>query len=90
MKHKPRPAIHMEKQLGWAYKVGGTNSVGQVDRVSEMALLCRLCGSVGAGFRKETMASAGPNARHFSSSVYATGAPHTATPALELRGSESE
>ena len=23
MQHKPRPAIHMEKQLGWACKLGG-------------------------------------------------------------------
>ena len=28
MKHKPRPAIQMEKQLGWAHNLGGTESQG--------------------------------------------------------------
>ena len=27
MKHEPRPAIHMEKQLGWAYKLGVAESL---------------------------------------------------------------
>ena len=28
MKHEPRPAIRMEKQLGWACKSGGAESLG--------------------------------------------------------------
>ena len=28
MKHEPRPATHMEKQLGWACKSGGMESLG--------------------------------------------------------------
>ena len=47
MQHEPRPAIHMEKQLEWAYKLGGaeplgalqggSGSVSQVGGVSDMA-----------------------------------------------------
>ena len=55
VKHEPRPAIHTEKQLGWAHKLGGaeslgiskvlgSNSVSQVDGFSDMAPACRLCG----------------------------------------------
>ena len=45
MKHEPRPAIHMEKVLGWARKLGGaesvnfpgvSNSVSHVDGVSPL------------------------------------------------------
>ena len=28
MKHEPGPAIHTEKQLGWASKLGGVESLG--------------------------------------------------------------
>ena len=28
VKHEPRPAIHMEKQLGWACNLGGAESLG--------------------------------------------------------------
>ena len=55
-----------------------------------MAPACQLCGSVGGGFIKETMASACLDARYFCSSLSATGAFQVATPVLELRGSESE
>ena len=49
MKHEPRPDIHIGKQLGWAHKLGGTESLGissvsQVDGVSDIAVACRLCG----------------------------------------------
>ena len=66
-----------------------------------MAYACQLHGSVGGGLRKRTLTSAhlsvrrklSPSsclyARHFSSSLYATGAFQAATPVLELRGSES-
>ena len=50
----------MEKQLEWALNLGGmgvsedlqggANSVSRVDRVSDMARVCWLCGSVGGGF----------------------------------------
>ena len=52
MKHETRPAIHMEKQLGWVRKLGGAEflgiskagqtSVSQFDGVSDMAPACRL------------------------------------------------
>ena len=59
---------------------GGVNSVNQVDEVSDMAPACQLCGSVGGGLRKGTMASAHLDGRHFSFSLYATGAFQAATP----------
>ena len=46
MEHKARQAIHIEKQLGWAGVLGGrvsgdlqggSNSVSQVNGVSDMA-----------------------------------------------------
>ena len=49
---EPRPAIHMEKQLGWAHKldvaesVGSprwVNSVSQAYGISDMAPACWLC-----------------------------------------------
>ena len=47
--------------------------------------------SVGGVFRKGAMASARLDARHFSFSLYATGAfPEAVTLMLELKGSESE
>ena len=72
--------------------------MNQVDGVSDVAL----CGSVAGGFRRGTMASACLSARekavpssyldarHFSSSLYATGAFQAAAPVLEHRGNESE
>ena len=49
--------------FGWHKLVGQSfrESLGQgkqVDGVSDMTLTCRLCGSVGGGFSKGTMASA--------------------------------
>ena len=62
MKHGPRAAIHVEKELGWGRVSGDlqgeAKSVSHVDRVSDMAPACWLCGSVRGGFRKGTMASA--------------------------------
>ena len=87
------------KQLGWARELGGaeslgistgSNSVSQVDGVSDMAPACWLRGSAGGGPRKRTMASALFDARPFRSSLYVTGALQAALLALELRGSESE
>ena len=97
MKHEPRPAIHMEKQLGWAPKLGGSESLG-ISRAGQ-TVLARLVGSqiwhqpsgsVGPRFRKGTVAAVCLDASHFTSSLYATGAFQTATPGLELRGRESE
>ena len=87
-------AIHMEKQHGLACKLVGVEPLG-ISKVGQ-TLLARmmeshqLASSVGRGFRKRTMASACLDAKHFSFSPYATGAFHTATSVLELRGSESE
>ena len=96
MKLEPRPVIHMEKQLGWAHKLDGVESLGiskvrqtvlaVFDGASDMAPACQLCGGK---VRKGTMASAHLDARHFSFSLYTTGAFQAATPVLELRGSES-
>ena len=69
-------------------KVGQTGSL--VDKVSDMAPACQLCGSVGGGLRKGTMASAHLEARHFSFSQFATGPSQVATPVLEPRESEPE
>ena len=96
MKHKPRPAINMEKQLGWACKLGGVEPLW-ITKVGH-AVLARLMeyqiwhqpGSVRRGFRKGTMVSACLDARHFSFSLYTTGTFQAATLVLELRESESE
>ena len=82
---------------------GRTNGVSQVDGVSDMAPICQLCGSVvGEGSKKgqwllpasvsekKLSSSFCLDARHFSSSLYATGVFQAATPGLELRGSDSE
>ena len=97
MKHESRPAIHMEKQLGWAHKLGGTESLGisnagqtLLARLMESQIWHQLATSVWGGFRKGTMASARPDARHFSSSLYATVAFRAAPLVLELRQSESK
>ena len=37
MKHEPRPAIHMEKQLGWAHKSGRAESLG-ISNVGQILL----------------------------------------------------
>ena len=97
MNHEPRSVVHMEKQLWWLCKLHGTESLG-ISKVGQMVLARlmesqiwhKLASSVGEGFRKGTMASAHLDARHFSFSLYATGAFPAATLVMELRGSESE
>ena len=51
MKHKPIPATHMEKELGWACKLGGVEclviskvgqTASQLDGASDMAPACLL------------------------------------------------
>ena len=37
VKHKPRPAIHMEKQVGWACKLSGTETPG-ISKVGQTVL----------------------------------------------------
>ena len=63
-------------------------------RLMESLLRHQLVGSVAwwlcGGFRKGAVTSAHPDARHFSFSLYATGAFQAATQVLELRGTESE
>ena len=65
MKHESRPAIHLEKQLGWAQKLGGAQSLG-ISKVGQ-TVFARMMGSqiwhqgargVWEGFCKGTMASA--------------------------------
>ena len=97
MKHEPRPAVHMEKQLGWAHMLGEVESLGiskagqtALARFMESQIWHQLAGSVGRRFRKGTMASAHFDARYFSFSLYITSAFQVATLVLELRGSESE
>ena len=87
----------MEKQLGWARKLGWIeplwiSRVGHtmLARLMESQIWHQLASSVGGGFTKGTMASACLDARHFSFSLYTTGAFQAATLLLELRGSESE
>ena len=78
--------------VGWGRvsgeHTGRSNSVSQIDGVSDMAPACWLYG--GKDFRNGTMASAFLDARHFSSSLCTTGAFQAATLVLELRGSESD
>ena len=50
----------MEKQLGWAGKLGGSESlgiskVGRVSQLMESQVWHQLAGSVGGRFRKGTM-----------------------------------
>ena len=37
VKHEPRPAIHMEKQLEWAHNLGGVESLG-ISKVGQIVL----------------------------------------------------
>ena len=97
----------LDGHVSWVDRVSGdlqgrANSIIQVDGVSDIAPACWLCGCVGIGFRKGTVASStflqerklSPSshldARYFSSSLYAPGAFQAATLVLELRGSKSE
>ena len=87
----------MEKQLWWACKLGGgeplwISKVGHtvLARLMEFQIWHQPTSSLRGELSKGTMASACPNARHFSLSLYATCALQAATPMLELRGSESE
>ena len=87
----------MENQLGWACKLGGAESLGirkvgqtVLARLTESQRWHQFAGSVRGRFRKGTMASACLDARHFSFSLYTTGAFPAAAPVLEVRGSESE
>ena len=70
----------------------GISKVGQtvLARLMESQIWHQLSGSIGGGFRKGTMDSAHLDARHFSLSLYTTGAFQAATLLLEPRGSESE
>ena len=97
MKLEPISAIHMEKQLGWAQKLGGAVSLeiskaGQtvLARLMEPQIWYQLASSVWGELRKRTIASAVLDDRCFSSSLYATGAFQATIPMLELRGNKSE
>ena len=97
MKHEPRPAIHIEEQLGWACKLGGAESLGTskagstvLARMMESQIWYQLASPVREGFKKGTVSSSFLDTRPFSFSLCTTGAFQAATPVLELRGSESE
>ena len=70
----------------WISKTGLT----VLARFMESQIWHQPTGFVGGGLSKGTMASAHPNARHFSLSLYTTSALQAATTVLELRGSKSE
>ena len=83
----------MEKQLGRACKLGGAESLGifkaglrVLARLMESQIWHQLASSLGEGSSKRTMVSAHLDARHFSFSLYTTGAFQAATLVLELRG----
>ena len=59
-------------------------------RLMESRIWHQPTGSVQGGLSKGIMASAYPDARYFSLSLYATGTLQAATLVLELRGSEPE
>ena len=86
----------MEKQLGWASKLGGQSLLGspgwvtQLVRLMESQIWHQPIVSVGGGLSRGAMASAHYDARHFSLSLYTTGALQAAIHVLELRGSKSE
>ena len=81
MKHEPTPAIHMEKQHGWACELSGVEFLGiskmgqtVLARLMESQIWHQLISFIGEGLRKGIMGSAHLDARHFSVSLYATGA----------------
>ena len=78
-------------------KLGGGESLGiskegqtMLARLMESQIWTQLASSMGGGFRKGKIASACLDARHFSFSLYTTGAFQAATLVLELRGSKYE
>ena len=87
----------MVKQVGWAHKLGGVESLGiskagqtVLARLMESQIWHQLTSSVEGGFRKGAMVSAHLDARRFSFSLYTTGTFQAATLVLELRGSKSQ
>ena len=88
----------MEKQLGWPHELGGgveplwISKVGHImlARLMESQIWHQLAGSVGRRFRKGTMDFAYFDDRHFSFSLYATGAFQATNLVVELRWSEYE
>ena len=86
----------MEKKLRCCHKLGGVESLG-IFKVGHTILAMLMesqiwhqpIGSVGEGLSKGIMASACPDARDFSLSLYTTDVLQAATPMLELREKES-
>ena len=59
MRYEPKPAIHMEKKLAWAHKLGGAESLGiskagptVLARLMESQIWHQLTCSVGEGLGK--------------------------------------
>ena len=80
----------MEKQQRWIHKVGGAESlwiskVGHtvLTKLMEFHIWHQPTDSVRGRLYRGTMASACPNARHFSFFLYTTGALQAATPVLK-------
>ena len=87
----------MEKQLGWDCKLVGVEplwitKVGPtvLARLMESQIWHQPTSCVWGELSKESVASAHPDATHFSFSLHTTGALQAATPVFELRGSKSE
>ena len=69
----------MEKQMGWACKLGGTEPrwISKVDqtvlaRLMDSQICHQLAGSVGGTFSKGTMASTHLTAKHLNFFLYIT------------------
>ena len=84
----------MEKQLAWACKLCGVEPLWiskvvhtVLARLMESQIWYQPTCSVEGRAQQRDMASAHPDAKHFSLSLYTTGALQAATSALELRGS---
>ena len=98
MKCELRPAIHMERQLGWAHKLGGTESLA-ISRAGQ-TVLARLVEALGGWAQRWDNGLCPPFCLGENcppaptlkpdTSLSAAGAFQAATPVLELRGSESE
>ena len=87
----------MEKQLGRAHNLGGVESLG-ISKVGQIVLAKLMesqiwhqpTSSMWGELSVRTMAFTRLDARHYSLSLYTTGALQAATLMLKLRGGESE
>ena len=80
MKREPRPAIHMEKQLGWVLMLRGAESLGiskvgqtVLARLMESQIWHQLASSVWGGLQNGQWPLFALITRHFNFSLYAMG-----------------